>query len=567
MSDFSGYTPVYVRSSGNDTTGDGSLGSPYLTVKKGFEKAFTGVGGVSASPATPHIITVTVPASNTTIASSSQVTVVEIADSTGTTLSLTVSITNSSYGGCTGTYTSSISEQSPSDGAAAIASDLSSQMGGTCGYSFVASGSQLTITAPVPAQQNIQWDDTTKSTYVTSAITDENFSLSGDAIASTVSDTSSIIGSDASYVILYINYYDSGQSSSASSETYVDFTAYATGSNASSTASSLASSINNTLTGFVTASSSGSVLTITSAGVGAGPEADYSQPTGGIHLQEGNIYYSGSLINGNIVGSISSSSNTAGADPVLASPGSGNYVVDVGSGNFDGFSLNGNFNSPSWPSRIAIRGAGASFTVVGSISGDAINHTYDPNDISSCTVIYGTEACSLEINSNKTITLGNLSSNGMGSTENNNCTTPGSSPDTGNGGSISLSGIICGNITSNGGILAASSNGDYRPQGNGGTITLIDVSCSGVNSNGSNGGYISLTDCAVSSTISASGLLSYDTVAQSSNTFPAISGGLNGDIVFAGSTNIPNTIIGNVITTTNLRKGKGINGSSILGLP
>jgi len=44
MADLSGYSPIYVRSNGNDATGDGSIGSPFLTAQKAFEVAYAGSG-------------------------------------------------------------------------------------------------------------------------------------------------------------------------------------------------------------------------------------------------------------------------------------------------------------------------------------------------------------------------------------------------------------------------------------------------------------------------------------------------------------------------------------------
>jgi hypothetical protein len=40
MADLSGYSPIYVRSNGNDSTGDGSIGNPYLTAQKAFESSY-----------------------------------------------------------------------------------------------------------------------------------------------------------------------------------------------------------------------------------------------------------------------------------------------------------------------------------------------------------------------------------------------------------------------------------------------------------------------------------------------------------------------------------------------
>jgi collagen type III alpha len=45
MADLSGYTPIYVRTTGNDSTGDGSSGSPYLTAQKAFEVAWDAGSG------------------------------------------------------------------------------------------------------------------------------------------------------------------------------------------------------------------------------------------------------------------------------------------------------------------------------------------------------------------------------------------------------------------------------------------------------------------------------------------------------------------------------------------
>ena len=84
--------------------------------------------------------------------------------------------------------------------------------------------------------------------------------------------------------------------------------------------------------------------------------------------------------------------------------------------------------------------------------------------------------------------------------------------------------------------------------------------------NGSNGGNITLTHCKLYGNISSSGLFTFDTDAQSSNTFPAMSGGLNGNVTLEGSTNIPDTMIGNLITSTDLNRGRGVNGSNILGV-
>jgi hypothetical protein len=44
MANLEKYTPIYVRTTGNDSTGDGSSGNPYLTAQKAFEVAYAGTG-------------------------------------------------------------------------------------------------------------------------------------------------------------------------------------------------------------------------------------------------------------------------------------------------------------------------------------------------------------------------------------------------------------------------------------------------------------------------------------------------------------------------------------------
>ncbi len=44
MADLSTYSPIYIRTSGDDTTGDGSLAAPFATAQKGFETAYLGTG-------------------------------------------------------------------------------------------------------------------------------------------------------------------------------------------------------------------------------------------------------------------------------------------------------------------------------------------------------------------------------------------------------------------------------------------------------------------------------------------------------------------------------------------
>ena len=45
MADLSGYNPIYIRSTGDDSTGDGSSGNPYLTAQKAFDIAIATLSG------------------------------------------------------------------------------------------------------------------------------------------------------------------------------------------------------------------------------------------------------------------------------------------------------------------------------------------------------------------------------------------------------------------------------------------------------------------------------------------------------------------------------------------
>lgn len=72
MADLTGYTPIYIRTTGNDTTGNGSLASPYATAQKAFDTAIVtasgdyvldfgagNFGNISVSQDWPNRITIT----------------------------------------------------------------------------------------------------------------------------------------------------------------------------------------------------------------------------------------------------------------------------------------------------------------------------------------------------------------------------------------------------------------------------------------------------------------------------------------------------------------------------
>lgn len=58
MADLSGYTPVYVRTTGNDSTGSGTLAAPYATAQRAFRHAW--LAGNTATLASRQVTTLTV---------------------------------------------------------------------------------------------------------------------------------------------------------------------------------------------------------------------------------------------------------------------------------------------------------------------------------------------------------------------------------------------------------------------------------------------------------------------------------------------------------------------------
>ena len=157
---------------------------------------------------------------------------------------------------------------------------------------------------------------------------------------------------------------------------------------------------------------------------------------------------------------------------------SGEIIIKLGTGNFGGVNLS-DANATQWPIRIKLYGEGATQSFLGGINGDALTGE-------------GADGRNISIISNKTVDLGDISSNGGFSA---------------NGGSIVLTSIgASGSITANGGPGSAFYGTD------GGTIILTDSVSGPLTANGGSGhwgggggGTITLTD-SVSGPISANGV-------------------------------------------------------------
>jgi len=128
---------------------------------------------------------------------------------------------------------------------------------------------------------------------------------------------------------------------------------------------------------------------------------------------------------------------------------SGNYVIDLGVGSFGGVVLTGN-----WPSRIAVRGVSAAQSNLGNIFGTGADATGDE----SCESTTAAVALSVSIVGNKSATLGNITL--VGGDDPTTCGIGAA-----NGGSVSLTDCVCGNISLTGGYNESFS-------GSGGSVSL-----------------------------------------------------------------------------------------------
>ena len=196
----------------------------------------------------------------------------------------------------------------------------------------------------------------------------------------------------------------------------------------------------------------------------------------------------------------------------IAYAGAGNKVLDFGVGSFGGINL-ATASAYEWPSRIAVRGAGATTSFVGGINGNG-----SPTDFVDNMPVLGGPGSNISIISNKTINIGNIQTNGGG-------TYCGENGDPG-AGNVTLIDCIVNTITSRG------SDGCIDTYGStGGNINLNNSNCLNI-------------DC-------RHGAFNND---NSRST-----------VTLIGSCIFPNTILSRIVDTNLLTKGYGIGGSNPLG--
>ena len=175
-------------------------------------------------------------------------------------------------------------------------------------------------------------------------------------------------------------------------------------------------------------------------------------------------------------GSIGSPFRTAQKAFDTAYAGAGDYILDFGSGNFSGISLvyqdpyGGTYYLVDWPSRISVRGVGATTSFLGNISGNGIDNDqyyvyagyidgYESQSQGP------TNAASINIISDGTINLGNISLIGGGSGIYGY-----SNPYSGDSGSVVLNNCVANNISTYG---VQSGNFNDQP-GQAGNVTLTN---------------------------------------------------------------------------------------------
>lgn len=248
----------------------------------------------------------------------------------------------------------------------------------------------------------------------------------------------------------------------------------------------------------------------------------------------------------------------------------GNRVIDIDSGTFAGVNLQ-TAGSFAWPGRIAIRGVSAGASIFGGIVGDGNNETPTTN-LSS--------GLDISIVSDKTVSIGNISTVGGYDTESN-------AVPAGFGGNVTLTDCVVGTITTDGGegVDSYATNG---VAGNAGNITLAntsagDMSARGGDGNsgyGGNGGNVIVNTRSATGTIDnpggdgeiAPGNGGQTTVTDSvCGDINSIGGaglgtpGSTGTATFVGYAKVPDLVLA-YTNASALKQGRGVNGSGILGI-
>lgn len=246
--------------------------------------------------------------------------------------------------------------------------------------------------------------------------------------------------------------------------------------------------------------------------------------------------------------------------------GATNYVLDFDSGSFGGVNLTA-ASAAEWPQAIAVRGVSSAASLLEGISAAGTVSSGVPTAGKPVTVV-----------SNQTINLGAINSSG-GNAD--------AGVDGGNGGNVILTDCICDAIASNGG----AGGQDYSTVGNGGDGGLIMLTNTrsgaisakgGVSAaTGGNGGDVFLTDSVADGTIDNYGGSGAtiggdggDCAIQNSRCGNIDSGGgvldanppgVIGTATFSGYSILPN-IIRATVYASNLKQGRGVNGSAMLGI-
>jgi hypothetical protein len=135
----------------------------------------------------------------------------------------------------------------------------------------------------------------------------------------------------------------------------------------------------------------------------------------------------------------------------------------------------------------------------------------------------------------------------------------------GSGGAVNITNSSCGVIDASAGQTGYKDYNSFA-----GSVTLIGSTVGNVIALGAtnidsqdtpgDGGSVSATDSVLTGSINVSGGTAPGSI------YSTTQYGAPGSVTLIGSTNIPNSISGATLTTTNLRKGRGVNGSSILGI-
>jgi hypothetical protein len=237
--------------------------------------------------------------------------------------------------------------------------------------------------------------------------------------------------------------------------------------------------------------------------------------------------------------------------------GSGNYVLDVGTGSFAGVSANG------WLSRIGIRGVSTSASTLASVTGNTYQiYILSDNTITITSIINS----SLGSSSAGLVALTGVTAGAIiASSDSGNYTT-------GNGGNVSITSSTAGAINTNSGNTAYTNASTQS--GNGGAVTLTSSTAGAIStSSGSSynisgpGGTVTLTSSTAGAISTSSGSCYYSTGSGGAVT---LTSSIAGVITTSSGSGIYNSTgaAGNVILTNSQPTGiNAVGGTSSLNIP